>query len=188
MEREFYHRLQLNPIIATIECRENFEKAIKSPCEVIFLVRADILNLGYMVKKAHNYGKEIFIHVDLIDGFSNNAYSLKYIHENIKPNGIITTKPNIVKIAKNMNMFTIQRLFMLDHLSLEKGIRNTKFNRPNVVEILPGIIPKITKIVDKRSKVPVITGGLIMDKKDVIQSLKSGAIGISTSKEEVWYM
>jgi glycerol uptake operon antiterminator len=34
----------------------------------------------------------------------------------------------------------------------------------------------------------VIAGGLIQDKDDVIESLRAGAMGISTSKEEIWFL
>ncbi len=38
----------------------------------------------------------------------------------------------------------------------------------------------------KKTKIPIITGGLIMDKEDVIQSLNAGAIAVSTSNKNVW--
>ena len=94
----------------------------------------------------------------------------------------------MTKIAKELDLFTIQRLFIIDNLSLETGITSINSIRPNAMEILPGMMPKIIKQVKNEVKVPVIAGGLINDKEDVIESLKAGALGVSTSKEIIWHM
>jgi len=49
-------------------------------------------------------------------------------------------------------------------------------------------MPKVTKTIVKATNKPVITGGLIQSKEDVINSLQAGAIGISTSKKEIWQL
>lgn len=185
---EFYNRLQVNPIIAAIKDRRQLERAIESPCEIIFVLKSDIFNIRSIVDQVKAADKGVYLHVDLIDGLSKDSLALKYIHENIKPDGIITTKTNLVKVSKGLDMFVIQRFFILDHLSLDTGIHSIETIKPNAVEILPGVMPKIAKTFVNKTRVPVITGGLIMDKEDVMNSLKAGAQGISTSKEEIWYM
>ena len=60
--------------------------------------------------------------------------------------------------------------------------------QPDVIEILPGIMPNIIKKVNTISKVPVIAGGLIADKKDVMTALKNGAVAISATSPDVWFM
>ena len=77
---------------------------------------------------------------------------------------------------------------MLDSLSIGSGVRAIEITKPDAVEILPGIIPKVISKMYKTTNAPIITGGLIKDKEDVINNLNAGAIGISTSCEEVWYM
>lgn len=188
MKNEFYNRVHNNPIIAAITDSEQLEKAIKSPCEIIFILKSDIFNIKTYVDKIKDSGKGAYIHVDLIDGLSKDNFALKYIHENINPEGIITTKTGIVKLSKNLNMFVIQRLFILDHLSFDTGLQSVVTMSPNAVELLPGTMPKVTKKFTTALKIPIITGGLIMDKEDVMLNLKAGATAISTSCEEVWYM
>ena len=188
MKNEFYDKIQENPVIAAVNNLAKLEKAIESPCEIIFLLTGSIFNLKEVVSRVKEHGKSVYIHVDLIEGFSRDACALKYINENIKPDGIITTKSSLIRAAKEMGLFSIQRLFMLDALSLESGINSIKTIRPDAVEILPGIMPKVTKKISEEVNIPIITGGLISDKEDVIDSIKAGAIGISTSKEEIWYM
>ncbi|KYH29515.1 MULTISPECIES: glycerol-3-phosphate responsive antiterminator [Clostridium] len=188
MGNQFYRRLQINPIIAAIKDEHQLQRAIESPCEIIFVLKSDIFNIRSIVGKIRASGKGVYIHVDLIEGLAKDALALKYIHENINPDGIITTKTSLVRASKNLDIFVIQRFFVLDHLSLNTGIHSIESIKPNAVEILPGIMPKVTKIFTNKTNVPVITGGLIMDKEDVMNSLKSGAIAISTSKEEIWDM
>ena len=188
MENEFYNKIRENPVIAAVNNLEKMEKAIASPCEIIFLLTGSIFNLQEIVSHIKEHKKSVYVHLDLIEGFSRNVCALKYINEKIKPNGIITTKSSLIKAAKEMGLFSIQRLFMLDALSLESGINSIKTIRPDAVEILPGIMPRVTKIISEEVNIPIITGGLISDKEDVIASIKAGAIGVSTSKEEIWYM
>ena len=42
------------------------------------------------------------------------------------------------------------------------------------------------KRINKVSRVPIIAGGLIADKEDVMNALDAGALAISTTNEMVW--
>lgn len=183
---EFFDRIHENPIIAAVNRVEYLDEAIKSPSEIVFLLTGDIFNIEDMVIKIQKAKKMAFVHVDLIEGFSKDAVALEYIAKRIKPDGIITTKTQIARKAMGFGLFTIQRFFILDSLSLKRGIESMKSFKANAIEILPGINDKITRKIVEETKQQVITGGLIMDKEDVIHSLQAGAIGISTTKIELW--
>ncbi|MCF8019453.1 Glycerol-3-phosphate responsive antiterminator [Petrocella atlantisensis] len=176
-----------NPIIAAVSSREHMEKAIKSPCNVIFMLYGDIMTLKDDVNYAKANDKKVFIHIDLIHGFSHDNYALRYIQSEIDPTGIVTTKSSLTKKAKEMDMLVIQRLFMLDSKSINAGIATIKGMKPDAVEIMPGIIPKITTVMSKELSVPIIVGGLIEYKQEVLEALKAGATSISTSSEKIWY-
>ncbi|WP_343765570.1 glycerol-3-phosphate responsive antiterminator [Clostridium malenominatum] len=188
LKDEFLSKIQISPVIAAVNNIEKLEEAIESPCEIIFLLTGDIFNLEQIVKKVKENEKSIYVHIDLLDGFSRNLTTLRYINQKTNLDGIITTKSSFIRPAKDMGLFTIQRLFMIDSLSLDSGIESIKVTKPDAVEILPGIMPKITEKIYHETSIPIITGGLIMDKEDVIQNLKYGAVGISTSKKEIWYV
>lgn len=188
MARDFYNHIDDNPIIAAINKLDKIKEVIDSPCKIIFLLTGDILNIEEIVNELKKHNKLVFVHIDLIGGFSKDIIALKYLNNTIRADGIITTKSNLIKAAKELKIFTIQRLFILDSLALTSGINSIRSIRPDAVEILPGIIPKIIREIRQEANIPIIAGGLIKDKKDVINSLNSGAIGISTSNEKVWYM
>lgn len=188
MNENFIDKLSINPIIAAIHNEKELKKALKSPCEVIFLLNSTIINIQDIVQKVKTSNKIIYIHTDLIQGLSKDNTALEYIVKNIQPDGIITTKNNLIKYANELGLFTIQRLFIIDSLSLETGIQSIKKNKPNAIEIMPGIMPTVIDNILKKINIPIITGGLISTKEHVINSLKAGAIGVSTSNEAVWYM
>ena len=187
MKQDFYDRLSDNPIIAAVKDIKNLELAITSPCEILFMLTGSIFNLKDVVESCRKNNKQVYIHVDLIEGFSHDATALQYIHENINPDGIISTKNNIVKIAKDLEMVAIQRIFIIDSLSMRNTIKSTHLLKPDAIEIMPGVMPKIISKIQSEIGEPVIAGGLITEKEDVIGALKAGAIGVSTTNTSVWY-
>lgn len=188
LHSKFIDLIQNNPVIAAVNNLEMLDSAIASPCRLIFLLTGNIINIKDIVDKCKRNGKPILVHLDLIDGLSKDEYALKYISEYIKPDGIITTRGSLIRIAKENGIFAIQRLFILDSMSLDTGIKSIHSTRPEAIEILPGIMPKAIRRIHGETQIPLIAGGLIIDKEDAIASLGAGAIGISTSNKAVWYM
>lgn len=186
MENKFHERMDNSPVIAAVKNMEMLENAVNSPCEIIFMLSGDIFNLADAVKRAHEKEKMIFIHIDLIEGFSRDAVALRYIHENISPDGIISTKAGLIKIAKEMGMLTVRRFFIIDSLSLDNVVNATIAEKSDAIEIMPGVMPKIISKLKKKIKTPMIAGGLISEKEDVISALQAGANGVSTTAENVW--
>lgn len=188
MSKKFFKEICNNPIISAVVDRDKIQSALDSPCKIVFLLDTDLLTLEDTVKKFHARDKLVYLHMDLVTGLSRDIVALKYIFKIVKPDGIISTRPSIIKTAKELKIFAIQRFFLLDSMALDTGINSLRNVRPDAVEILPGIMPKLIKEIKEKTKIPIIAGGLIRDKEDVINCLNAGAIGISTSKKEVWYM
>ncbi|MDD6021982.1 MAG: glycerol-3-phosphate responsive antiterminator [Oscillospiraceae bacterium] len=186
MKELFLKKMRNNPVIATVKSLDKLDAALESECEVVFLLCGDIFNLRTIVEKAKERNKIIFIHVDLIDGFSRDATALKYIHEVIKPDGIISTKNSQLKCAKQLGLLTVQRLFIIDSLSIDTTVKASASISPDAVEIMPGIMPRITKKLCTQLDIPVIVGGLISEREDVILAIESGAKGVSTSDSDLW--
>ncbi len=49
-------------------------------------------------------------------------------------------------------------------------------------------MPKVIKRFRNLLDVPIIVGGLIADKEDVLAALSAGAISISATNQAVWFM
>lgn len=177
--------LEENPIVAAVKNMEQLDKALKAEVNVIFVLFGDILNLDEISEKIYKGSKTGIIHIDLVEGLTNKEVSLKYLRKNTKFKGIISTKPQTIKVAKKLGFYAIQRVFILDSLSLA----NTKthlVNECDAVEMLPGLLFKVIKDLSKTVNKPLIVGGLISDKEDIMEALKSGATCISSTKEELW--
>jgi glycerol uptake operon antiterminator len=188
LKSKILEKLEQEPIIAAVNKLEKIDLAIKSPCQSIFLLTGSIYNLKEIIDKVKEANMYIYVHIDLIEGFSKDKVALKYISEKMRPDGIITTKGTLVRKAKSMNICAIQRLFLLDSLSLDTGIDSVYSTKPNAIEVMPGIIPRMITKIRNQTNLPVIAGGLIDRKQDVIECLKAGAVGISTSNERIWHM
>ena len=188
MKDIFKNKLKSKHIIATVKDMNNLDAALESKCDIIFLLCGSIFNLKKAVSKAKERNKMIFIHIDLLEGFSRDAVALKYICEEIKPDGIISTKNNQLKAAKALGMLTVQRIFIIDSLSIDTAVKASQMINPNAVEIMPGIMPRITKQLSSSLEMPVIVGGLISFEHEVTDAIENGALGISTSLKELWGM
>jgi glycerol uptake operon antiterminator len=178
--------LRVNPVIAAVREEAYLDAARASSCKVLFLLKGNICTIENIVKQSQKAGKGVYLHLDLIEGFGKDKYALHYIKEHIAPDGVITTRAPMIKIAKDLGITAIQRVFLIDNLSFETGIQSVRQVKPDAVEILPGIMPSVTKEMCEAISIPVITGGLINEEKDVKNSLKAGAIGVSTSSAKLW--
>lgn len=186
MATPFYDKIHNSPVIAAVGDMEKLDQAINSSCEIVFLLTGNIFTLATFVKRVKEKDMIVFIHLDLLEGFSRDHIALEYIAKEIRPDGIITTKGNLIRQAKELGLFAIQRCFILDSMSVDSALKAIVKYKPDAVEIMPGIMPRITQLIAKSVRVPVIAGGLIQFKADVIDSLKAGALGVSTSNQDIW--
>jgi glycerol uptake operon antiterminator len=175
-----------NPVIAAIRNDEELEKVIPSNVLIVFVLYGSIMNLKKICERLKEAGKVVFVHVDLIEGLKGDYAGLRFIKQCGEPYGIITTRVTNVKNGKQLGLCVIQRIFVVDSLSLETGIRNIQSVLPDAVEVMPGVASKIIKSMESAVRVPIIAGGLIETKKDIMESISAGAMAISTTKQELW--
>lgn len=177
--------LEDNPIVAAVKDMEQLDKALDNDVDVIFVLFGNILDIIDISKKIDEKNKVGILHIDLVDGLSNREIVLQYLKEKTNFHGIISTKSQTVKNAKKLGLIAIQRVFILDSLSFQ-STKNHLVDECDAVEMLPGLLFKVIKELSETIRKPLIVGGLISDKEDVMEALKSGATCISTTKEEIW--
>ncbi|MGA3673507.1 glycerol-3-phosphate responsive antiterminator [Lysinibacillus agricola] len=56
---------------------------------------------------------------------------------------------------------------------------------PDCIELLSGIIPSMISEVHQRTKIPVITGGLVRTVESIEEVLSAGAVAITTSNKDL---
>ncbi len=176
------------PVIAAVKDEEGLKKFLESEIPVVFVLYGDICNIGEIVGRLKKAGKMVIIHLDLITGLSSKEIAVDFLKSVTHADGIISTKPAIIRKAKEEGMFAIMRFFVIDSIAFESIEKQTENVRPDMIEVLPGVMPKIIKRICRQSRVPVIAGGLIADKEDIMGALGAGAISISTTNQKVWFM
>ena len=175
-----------NPVIAAVRNDSELEKSEKSRVKIVFVLYGSILTLPEICGRLHKAEKTVFVHADMIEGLRGDMAGIEFLNRFASPAGIVSTRPNIIKFAKQLRLQTILRVFLLDSLSLQTGIKNILETNPDAVEIMPGIACRLINEMERKIAVPVIAGGLIVNKEQVFESLSYGALAISTSKEELW--
>lgn len=161
---------------------------MKSECQIIFVLFGDLVSIAYIVSRIKSAGKLAMVHVDLIDGLASRDVAVDFIAKDTCADGIISTKPNIVHRAKACGLLAVQRFFLLDSIALNNITRQPSMNNADAIEILPGLMPKIIQKLVGVSEKPIIAGGLITDKEDIVNALSAGAIAISSTNQDTWFM
>ena len=171
-------------IIAAVKTREELDAAKLSGVKIIFDLSPDILSLEEVVREAHSCGKRIFLHMDLAEGIGKDKAGLQYVKQK-KVDGIISTRVSIIKAARDVGLFTVQRFFAVDSHSIDTTLESIKSSKPDMIEVMPGIATKIVSRFAK-SGIPVIAGGLVQTKQEVTEALGAGALAVSTGQIELW--
>ena len=114
--------------------------------------------------------------------------AVDFIKKYTKADGIISTKPALIKHAGEIGLTSVLRLFVIDSMAYENIQKHVKGARPDVIEVLPALMPKVVKRVCRISQIPVIAGGLVSDKEDVMSLLQAGVVSVSSTNKEIWFM
>ena len=182
---ELLDRLESFPIIAAIRC-DRWQKALASPAEVLFLLDADILTVREKIRQAHEAGKALFVHMDLAEGIGKDRSGLQFL-SGCGVDGVISTRAQIIRMAKELGLITVQRFFALDSQGVDSVQEMLRQTNPHFMELMPGVIPKIIRRFSSGA-IPVIAGGLIETKAEITAALGSGAAAISTGAPKLWEM
>lgn len=172
-------------IIAAVHGTEEFLAACESPVAVIFVLNTDIFSIDEYVARAHEKNKRIFFHADMTEGIAKDHCGVKFLAKS-GADGIISTRANMLRYAKEHGLRTVWRFFMIDTQSIKTSIDSAKTLLPDFVEIMPGTLPKVITHMKKSLACPIITGGLIETRQEIIDALHAGASAISTSNSSLW--
>ena len=168
MKQELMDAIQEMPVIAAVKDDAGLCSALTNEnIRVVFVLYGDICNISSIVRRIHEAGRFAVVHIDLIAGLAGKEVAVDFIRNTTEADGIISTRQSFIRRAKELGLAAILR---------------------DCLDLLPGAMPKILRRVCAKAKVPVLTGGLIADKEDVMAALEAGATAISTTNQAVWDM
>lgn len=174
------------PIIAAVKNDDGLQKALSSNSAVIFLLYGTVCSIGGLAQRVKENGKQVFIHMDLIDGLASRDTAVDFIRQATPADGIISTRQNLIRRGRECGLTTIQRFFVHDSLAYENILRQS-FDA-DLLDILPGTIPKTLRRISRSVRRPLIASGLLSDKEDIMNALAAGAIAVSATTPELWFL
>lgn len=181
-----YETLQGSPVIAAVRDPARLESALRAPVRMVFLLYGDMFSLPGAVQRVQQSGRLAFVHLDLVEGISRDAAGVRWIARTIRPQGVLSTRAPLLKVAAEEGLHTVLRMFMIDSSSLETGERMVKSCAPDLVEVMPGLVTRAIKLLGLRIDPPVIAGGMMELARDVEAAFAAGAVAVSTSQEALW--
>ncbi len=180
--------LENSPMVAAVKSDDGLESCLQSEVQVVFVLYGSINTIGAIITKIKDAGKIGFIHIDLIDGLASREAAVDFVLNFTHADGIISTKQALVRYAKQQGLLTVQRFFILDSISLTNVQKQLAHDCADLIEVLPGVMPKIIRMIAINSQKPIIAGGLIQDKEDVVNALGAGAIAVSSTNPKIWFL
>ena len=114
---EFMEATEKCPVIPAAKNDEWLEACISSESDLVYVLYGDICSIGDIVQKIKDAGKKAIVHVDLIVGLSPKEISVDFLMKYTLADGVISMKPAMIKRAKELGMFSIQRFYTMDGLS-----------------------------------------------------------------------
>jgi glycerol uptake operon antiterminator len=187
IKQEFLRLARQFPVAAAMKSNEDMQVALESDALLLFLLKGDAFQLAPFVLEAHQRGKGVVVHVDLVSGIGKDRAGIQYLHQ-IGIDAIITSRSQLVSAGRAEGLTTIQRLLLVDDSALDTGVRTIARAAPDIVEILPGIIfPEVASTLQRLLPGPFIAGGFIRSSAEVARVQAAGGILSSSSTYTLWY-
>lgn len=180
--------LEADPVIASIKDNSALDSVLVSERNIVFVLYGSVLDIGDISARCKAAGKLVLVNIDLVDGMAAHDTAIKWLAQNTAIDGILSTKSSLVRSAQKCGLIGVQRFFLVDSFSYHQLLRVLKHSEPDFVEILPGCIPRVIEWLREEVSTPIIAGGLVCEKSDVIAALGAGALAVATSEELVWGM
>lgn len=184
---ELIRRLRKKPVIGGIKQGGDLRRALEAGVQVFFALTGTIFDLEVTATRVKQEGRLIFAHLDLLEGIGRDASGLRFLARHFGIHGILSTRTNLIRAAKEEGLLAIQRLFLLDSEALRTGLSAAQRSAPDAIEVLPGLVlPQVIHRLPVRQLPPLIGGGLVETPEEVTSILRAGALAVSTSREDLW--
>ncbi|GAB2718170.1 glycerol-3-phosphate responsive antiterminator [Paenibacillus thermoaerophilus] len=174
------------PIIASITNPEQVEAAVRSSVKRVNLVAGNILRLGELIGSLRAHGKQVYVHLEMVNGLGRDRYAVEYLAHTFGIDGIVSTKSNAIAAARQVGIKSIQRIFAIDTTAVETAIKMVGQSQPDEVELMPGLMPRVIRELKDVVRQPLIAGGLIRSEEEIRTALDSGADYVSIGDQRFW--
>lgn len=185
MRHKLISLLEQSPVIPAVKDEAALGRAMAGESQAVFLLGGDLLTIGGWIGLAHQAGKQAIVHADLVGGLAPKEVAVDWLARQ-GADGIISTRPHLLRRGRELRLLTVLRVFAIDSKAVGNLQKETEMVTPDVIEILPGTLPRVIEKLSKKLPIPLIAGGLMADKEDILAALRAGALCVSTSDEGLW--
>ncbi len=185
MRHKLIELLEQSPVIPAVKDEDALRQALNCESRAVFLLGGNLLLIGQWIASTHEAGKQAIVHLDLVGGLAPKEVAVDWLQQQ-GADGIISTRPHLIRRGRENNMLTVLRVFAIDSKAVGNLQKETEMVTPDVIEILPGTLPKVIERLSKKLPIPLIAGGLMTDKGDILSALQAGALCVSTSEQSLW--
>jgi glycerol uptake operon antiterminator len=173
-------------IIPAIPNHQALKKFIESKYTYGILMGFQLAQLKLLIDTCHKANKKVLVHSELIRGLSHDEYGAIFLIQELKVDGLISSKPKVIELCKKRNVIGIFRFFLKDSISLEQSLMITKKIEPVYLEVLPATGTNLIKYIKEQVHAEILMGGLIQDKSQIQNCISSGAIAVTISNTNLW--
>ena len=185
MRHKLIDLLEQSPVLPAVKDEDALPRALRCESRVVFLLGGDLLSIRRWIDLTHEAGKQAAVHLDLVGGLAPREVAVDWLQQQ-GADGIISTRPHLIRRGRELGLLTVLRVFAIDSKAVGNLQKETEMVTPDVIEILPGTLPRVIERLSKKIPIPLIAGGLMTDKSDIVSALQAGALCASTSDEELW--
>jgi glycerol uptake operon antiterminator len=181
----FLASLIRSPCCAAVTDAGQVAAAIQSPAQILFILRGDGFDLTPIVKRIHDAGKLVAVHLDLIAGLRADPTGVAWLARS-RPDAIISSHGRLMPAIHDAGITAIQRLLLVRRSHLAAALNAMSRSAPDILEVLPGVIlPDIAHLMPSFG-VPLLAGGFVRTEAEVRAILAAGAVGVTTSWPPLW--
>lgn len=182
---EFVERIAGARCCAAITVDQKLDAAIASRADVLFILRGNGLDLAAAVGRIHDAGKLVAVHLDLIAGLRADRTGVGWLAKS-GADAIISSHGQLMAAIKQEGAVAIQRLLLVRQSQMHAAVAAISRSRPDIVEVLPGVIlPDIVHLLPTFD-LPLLAGGFIRTEVEARAAVAAGAVGVTTSWPPLW--
>jgi len=187
----FFEILRKKPVIAALRQAADIDAALDVGAEVVFLLSGTIFDLENVLntaaKKRPDRRTVICCHIDLLQGIGRDEAGLRFLARHVGVDGILTTRSQLVRAARQEGLLAVQRIFLLDSSAIETAVNVLSKSNPDAIEILPALVlPTVWNRLPVDQLPPIIAGGLVQTEDELRSVLRAPVRAVSTSQASLW--
>ncbi|CAM1652223.1 Glycerol uptake operon antiterminator [Bartonella apis] len=178
-------KLERHPVMATLYGTEQLPVFLRSEAEVAILANIPLRQLTGIIDRLVDADKLIIVNIDSCEGLSPDRAAIEFL-EDLGAAGIVSTRVPTMQQAVQTKMVAIQKVFITDRSTLPRSVRAISQSRADFVQIMPAPMLAYLKAKYFKAVAHIIASGFVCEKKDVVNALARGAIGVSSSDSSLW--